>query len=424
MNLDRNITPEIRIPESVSVRMPSQKTAANGMKLYALEAGEQELIRLSLVFRAGTRFQSSPYIASSVVNMLAEGTEKYSAREISEKTDFYGAYFEYSADRDYAIVSLCCLTKFLSEMLEVLEQMVVKPTFPERELEIYKNKRKHRLTIEREKVSFRARELFGEALFGQGHPYGVYYAPDKYESLTSSHLRAFFKAHYHVGNGFAVCSGNVSDEQMEAVIGFLGRLPGGGTTAFPEFPPAKPLFKVMEERPEAIQSAIRVGKVLFPRTHPDFVGMQVLATVLGGYFGSRLMTNLREERGYTYGVFATMVNLESSGYLAVGTEVGAEFTEDAVRQIFYEIGRLRTEVVEQAELSLVKNMITGEFMRILDGPFGIADVTIENIQNGTDNEYVKRYLREVKEITPERLKSLAVKYLPEEGLVTVVVGKN
>ncbi len=227
MNPDRTGSPEIRIPESVPVGVPELRTAANGMRLYAIGAGEQELLRLSLVFRAGTRFQSGPYIASAVVNMLAEGSEKYTALEISEKTDFYGAYFEYSADRDYAIVSLCTLTKFLPEMLEVLEQMIVSPTFPERELEIYRNKRKHHLTIEREKVSFRARELFGEALFGPGHPYGMYYAPEEYDSLTSNHLRAFFKAHYHAGNGFAVCSGRMSEADQASVVDFLGRLPAG-----------------------------------------------------------------------------------------------------------------------------------------------------------------------------------------------------
>lgn len=424
MNIDRNIEPAIRVPESVSVLFPKPSVAANGVKLYAIEAGEQEVIRLSLVFRAGTRFQPRPFVASATVNMLAEGTEKYSALEISEKTDFYGAYFDVSVDRDYAVVSLCCLTKFLPEMLDVLEQMVVHPVFPETELDIYKNKRKHHLQIEREKVSFRARELFGEALYGKGHPYGAYYATEEYDSLKSSQLKTFFKTYYHAGNCFAVSSGRASEADLALITGFLGRLPGGGAVSFTDLPEVKSLFHVTEERAEAVQSAIRIGKVLFPRTHPDFIGMQVLLMVLGGYFGSRLMSNLREERGYTYGVFATMVNLESSGYLAVGTEVGAEVTEDAVRQVFHEIARLRNETIGEDELAMVKNMITGEFMRILDGPFGIADVTIENIQNETDNEYVGRYLKEVREITPQRLKALAEKYLTEEGFVTVVVGRE
>jgi predicted Zn-dependent peptidase len=423
MSLNRNNPPEIRIPESVCVPMPSVFVAKNGIKLHAVEAGEQDVVRLSLVFQAGTRLQPRSFLASAAANLLTGGTEKYSAREISEKADFYGASLSADIDRDYAVVSLCCLSKFFPEMLELFEQVVVAPTFPESELEIYKNKRKQQLLIEREKIAFRARELFGEALFGKGHPYGVYYSPDEYDTLKAAGLKAFFKSHYHAGNCFAVSSGRPSEKDRERMLDFLGRIPAGGAVPFVDLPAIRSIRRVDESRPGAVQSALRVGKILFPRSHPDFVGMQVLSSALGGYIGSRLMANLREERGYTYGIFATMVNLEASGYLAIGTEVGAEFTRDALAQIFHEIALLRKEPIGEQELGMVKNMITGEFMRILDGPFGIADVTIENIQNGIGNEYVNRYLKEVREITPARLHALAKKYLKEEGFVTAVVGK-
>ena len=424
MNLNRIAEPVVRIPESVNVLFPAQAVARNGIKLHSIDVGEQEVIRLSLVFKAGTRFQPRPFVASATVNLLTEGTETYSAREISEKIDFYGAYVDSSIDRDYAVVSLCCLAKFLPEMLDVFGQIVARPVFPESELNIYRNKRKHHLQIEREKVSFRARELFGEALFGKGHPYGAHHSQDDYDMLKPSHLKTFFKTYYQAGNCFAVSSGKISDDAQKQILEFLECIPVGGEVSFVELPPVKSILKAVEKRPDSVQSAIRIGKVLFPRSHPDFIGMQVLLMVLGGYFGSRLMSNLREERGYTYGVFATMVNLESSGYMAVGTEVGAEFTSDAVEQVFLEMARLCKEPIGREELAMVKNIITGEFMRILDGPFGIADVTIENIQNRNTNDYVNRYLKEVKGITPERLKALAEKYLTEEGFVTVVVGKT
>ena len=424
MSLNRNIEPQIRVPEAVNVLFPVQTTAKNGVKLYTIEAGELDVIRLSLVFKAGTRLQTRPFVASATVNMLTEGTAKYSAAEISEKIDFYGAYVDANVDRDYAVVSLCCLSKFLPEMLDVIGQMVAYPVFPDNELETYKNKRKHHLMIEREKISFRARELFGEALFGKGHPYGSYSSHTDYDSLKTSHLKSFFKTYYQAGNCFAVSSGKISATDQEQILEFLEIIPSGGSVSFADLPPVKSTLNVIEKRSDAVQSAVRVGKILFPRTHPDFIGMQVLLMVLGGYFGSRLMSNLREERGYTYGVFAAMVNLESSGYMAIGAEVGAEFTEDAVAQIFHEIAILRKELIGEDELAMVKNMITGEFMRILDGPFGIADVTIENIQNNMSNEYMNRYLKEVKDITPQRLQALAEKYLKKEGFVTVVVGKT
>ena len=172
----------------------------------------------------------------------------------------------------------------------------------------------------------------------------------------------------------------------------------------------------------ALQSSVRVGRLLFPRTHPDFVGMQVVAAVLGGYFGSRLMQNLREEHGYTYGVMAAMVNFDKEGYLAIATQVAREVREDVLREIYFEIERLRTELVPEDELQMVKNVMVGEILRILDGPFGIADVTIENIMCGMDNEATERSVELINAITPEQVRDLAAKYLRREDLVEVVVG--
>ncbi|MBO7313888.1 MAG: insulinase family protein, partial [Alistipes sp.] len=172
----------------------------------------------------------------------------------------------------------------------------------------------------------------------------------------------------------------------------------------------------------ALLSSIRIGRLLFERRHPDFVGMQVVATALGGYFGSRLMQNLREEHGYTYGVMAAMVNFEREGYLAIATQVAKEHRDDALREIHYEIERLRNELMDEEELQMVKNMMIGEILRILDGPFGIADVTIENIMCGFDNSATEESVATILAITPEEVQRLAQKYLKSEDLVEVVVG--
>jgi predicted Zn-dependent peptidase len=150
--------------------------------------------------------------------------------------------------------------------------------------------------------------------------------------------------------------------------------------------------------------------------------MQVVATILGGYFGSRLMQNLREEHGYTYGVMAAMVNFEREGYLAIATQVTRDHTDDALREIYFEIERLRTELVPEEELQMAKNMMIGEILRILDGPFGIADVTIENIMCGFDNSSTERNVEIINAITAEDIQRLAEQYLRREDLVEVVVG--
>lgn len=176
------------------------------------------------------------------------------------------------------------------------------------------------------------------------------------------------------------------------------------------------------DHPGAVQSSIRIGRLLFPRQHPDFLGMQVVASALGGYFGSRLMQNLREEHGYTYGVVAAMVNFEREGYFAVAAQVGTEVTQEALREIYAEIERLRAEPMPEGELSLVKNIMVGEMMRILDGPFGIADVTIENILCGRDHTVINENIRRIQAMTPADVQQLARKYLSREELVTVIAG--
>jgi predicted Zn-dependent peptidase len=200
------------------------------------------------------------------------------------------------------------------------------------------------------------------------------------------------------------------------------QLPQSGERLPLIFPEAVQTPCVRLEHAGAVQSAVRVGRMLFTRNHPDYVGMQVVATVLGGYFGSRLMRNLREERGYTYGVFAAMANLDRAGYLAIATQVAAEAREDTLHQIYTEIERLRTELISEQELALVKNIMVGEMMRILDGPFGIVDVTIENVQCGTDNLAIERSVEAIRRCTPEDVQRLAEKYLRREDLVEVTVG--
>ena len=187
-------------------------------------------------------------------------------------------------------------------------------------------------------------------------------------------------------------------------------------------PPFETIHDIRHQHDGAVQSSIRMGRLLFPRTHEDFIPMQVLSTVLGGYFGSRLMQNLREQHGYTYGAFCAMVNFQHTGYLALATQTGKEVTEDALRQIAFEIECLQNDKVSEQELALVKNIMAGELMRILDGPFGIADVTTENILCGFDNSHIQEHLQRIRATTPEELRDLAQRYLTAEDLVTVVVG--
>lgn len=424
--VDREHQPEIHLPQALDIPALGRCILDNSMPLYSIVAGSEAVIRLTIVIGAGTRYQEQPFVASALLNMLSEGTALYNSEQVATMLDTYGIYYDTSIDRDYGMVTVSCLEKFLDQALHILSQVMLAPTFNAEELKTYCLKRKEQLKAEREKPSYIARELFSESLFGLEHPYGKVSHEEQYDQLTSEALRKFFDKYYVAGNMFAVTSGMVSDESLDKIKRVLCQMPIADPVQDNKVEPAQSVVgEVFQMREGAMQSSIRMGKRLFTKDHPDFNGMQVVAMILGGYFSSRIVANLREEKGYTYGAYAAMMNLQWDGYIAIATDVDAQATDDACSEIFKEIERLRTELVPEEELAMVKNIIAGEIMRILDGPFGIADITIEGVQTGcVDNSYLSQFIEEVRDITAERIMDLAYKYLDPATFTTVIVGSK
>ncbi len=414
--------PEITTPSTIKVPLAERHTSTNGTPIYAINCPEYEVVRLSFVFEAGSTTQRHPFTASATANMLAEGSENLSAQQIAERLDYYGSYFDINIDRDHAYITFCTLSKFFHQTAEIIEEVILRPTFPQNEVATYAAKRRQQLAIERRKVETIARENFAKAMFGATHPYGISFNEEEYSNLSSEVLAEHYRERYTAENCIVVCSGNITPDVLQRIADITGALPHAEAKSTFTIPPFTTTHHTAIPHEKAVQASIRMGRMLFGRTHEDFIPMQVLSTVLGGYFGSRLMQNLREHNGFTYGVYSAMVNFQQAGYLALATQVGCEVKEAALEEISKEIKRLREESVSHEELALVKNIMAGEMMRILDGPFGIADVTTENILCGFDNSHIQQNLERIRQTTPEELQSLAQKYLAPDDLVTVVVG--
>lgn len=395
--------------------------AANGTPLYTLHNSTQGVVRVSFVFRAGTSYQTVPFSASTVVNTLSEGTQNLSGEQIAEGLDFVGSYYDANIDRDWSVVTFCSLGKFIDPTLNIAEEVILKPSFPEREIASYCAKRKEQLHIQRSKPEQLSRELFGKSLFGENHPYGITSSEEAYDDLTPELLREFYQAHYNAANAFAVISGDFGPEVEERVKAILAALPEG-KEASREIPPLESVPFAKESLEGAVQSSVKIGIPLFSRSHPDFIPLQVLATAMGGYFGSRLMQNLREEHGYTYGAYAAMINLDQSGYFVMSAEVAAEHTDEAIAEFFNELERIASEPIGEEELEIVRKIIVGDVMRIFDGPFGAADVTIENIQNGERNDYTEHFMERVRTITPAELLAVAERHLQKNRCTVTIIG--
>lgn len=424
--LNRAIQPGFSLPNKLEIPTPQKYFTSDGREVLWLNIGTQNIVRITLQFPAGTKYQSKSLQASSTVGLMPEGTKGFSAQEIAEKLDFYGSHVDYSIDRDHAMVSAFCLDKYLDATLEVLQEIILAPTYSDKEFETYCQKRKNSLSIEKRKVMYVAREQQAAALYGMHHPYGSFAEELDYDALTASDLRCYHKERFLDQGALLFVSGLVNEEIVSKVaITFdsvirrnsfdnneldLSMLPEPNSIYIP--------------KGDAVQSAIRVGRVLFPRSHPDYSGMQVLATVLGGYFGSRLMNNIREEKGYTYGIFSSLVALQESGYLTISTEVGCTVTEATLTEIRKEMEILRSEKVDETELSLVVNYLVGEMLRMLDGPFGIVDAILDLYQSGLPIGFIEEHFNKVKNITSDELLLLARRYLDPLDFTEVVVGKK
>jgi len=417
------IAPDHKVVELIT---PQTFTLDNGIKVFVINAGVQELAHVEFIFDAGIWHQEKPFIATSANDLMKEGSHNMTGRQIADELDYYGAYHESSTEKDSAFQALYTLTKHLPATLKVMEEIIKRPRFEKEEIDIYVRKKYQGLLVQMEKVDYLARIHFGELLYGSKHPYGRWAGPEDIKGINRDSILKFHQQYYRSSNCYIVVAGKVD----VSVIGLLNKYFGGNDWDGPTISDDTS-FEVQSatgfthhiEKPDALQAALRIGKVLFNRTHPDFPGMHVLNTILGGYFGSRLMTNIREEKGLTYGIGSGLISLKHSGYFYITSEVGTDVADVAMNEIFKEIELLQKEPVSKSELNLVRNYLGGTFLRAVDGPFALADRFRDIYEHDLGIDHYFRMLDTIQKITPEEIMELANRYLNIDSLYRLKVGK-
>lgn len=424
--LNRNIAPEIQSIEKISYLKAQKKMLSNGLPVYYISAGNQEIIKIDFVFEAGTWQQKQKLIAGLTAFMLQEGSEHYSAPEIAKTFDFFGAYFSASADQNFATVSVVCLSKYLPEILKITEDILKRSVFPQHELDVLISKQKQKFKVENEKVKVLCQKKFTQTLFGAGHPYATNNKLLDFDKISREQLIDFYQKHYHSGNCRMIVSGQVDGAVLDLIEQHFGQKDWQAEPISSQDIEIRSSSERMHRQTKkgSLQSAIRIGKLWPEKSHPDTIGLSVLITLLGGYFGSRLMMNIREDKGYTYGIGASVLYLKNAAYFVISTEVGNEYTQATLNEIDLELRRLQDELIEEEELETVKSYLAGEFLRDFDGPFALASSFRAISDFGLDYDFYDRYLNELNQITSEKLQRLAQKYLSPSEMVTVVVGEN
>ncbi len=425
--MNRTEAPAFKTIDRIDIIKASKEKLNNGIELYSVNAGSQEITKIEFVFKAGMYYQPAPLIASNTNSLIESGTKSFTANQISDGIDFFGSFLELEVGQDFATVTLYSLNKYLNESLKFIEEVLKYPSFPEDEFKIHVTNKKQKHLINSQKVDILARRRFSELVFGEKHPYGIQVQDSDFDRVNVAEIRSFFKDHYSSKNCTIIASGHLPKDLLKTLNSFFGENSWGNATASIS---AKNIIlqttkqaKHFIEKPDAIQSAVKVGRLLFNKTNPDYYKFQVLNTILGGYFGSRLMANIREDKGYTYGIGSGLASFVNGGYFAISTEVGADVTKQTLEEIYKELAKLRTDLVSENELETVRNYILGHFLRSVDGPFSLADKFKSIWEFGLGYEYFDNYFKAVKTVTPNELRDLANKYLKQEDLIECVVGK-
>lgn len=426
--LNRTTQPPILEPEQLDVQKPERLVLPNGVPLSLFNAGDNEVVRVDLLMEGGRWQQTQPLQALFANRMLREGTRRYTAVEIAEKLDYYGAWLELSSAAEHTYATLYSLNKYLPQTLDVLESILKEPLFPEKELGVVVDANIQQFLVNSSRVEFWAHRGLVKALFGEQHPCGRLVQEADYHRITPPVLRAFYDRHCHSRNCSIYLSGRVTDDCRRRIERLFGSEPFGTDFRKPEKvcfqPVSTPEKRIFIEQPEALQSAVRMGMLMPESNHPDFLKLRVLVTLFGGYFGSRLMSNIREEKGYTYGISAALVPYPGNSLLVIGAETANEYVEPLIGEVYHEIDRLQNELVAEPELRMVKNYMLGDMCRSYESAFSLADAWMYVQVSGLSDTYFADTLEAVKSITAQEIRELAARYLCKETLKEAVSGKK
>lgn len=404
--------------------MPHKAVLSNGVPVYIIKGGTQDVLRIDLLVRGGYSIQERPLQALFTNRMLREGTSDYKAEEISRLLDYYGAWIEMYSLQECNRITLYTLGRYLEPMLDMLESMVKRPLFPSENLETIRANNKAFYHINSRKVDVVAQRHFEKAIWGENHPLGHIICAEDYDAITEELLRKYHSLYYGSQSMAFFISGNVDDKCVAAIEKRFGDIWGSNENIdFAVAPPVSVPGASKVKINGVLQSGIRVGRMVMDTSHPDFHRFRFLTVILGGYFGSRLMSNIRERNGYTYHIEAEIDAYGSRNAFMISTETDNEYVEPLLAEVDKELKRLRDEYVPKEELELVRNYTLGELCREYEGVLPKAEVFITLWLSGQPFEAVNDYLDTVCSVSQTELRSLAQEYLSPEQMSQIVVGE-
>ena len=419
--LDRTSPPPFHSIQAFDLQEVGESRLSNGLSVFHLNAGSQGIFKIEILLRAGSWYADNYAHVPLALKMLNQSTLQRSSNEMANALDALGAFIEFTPGFDFSSINLYGLSKYFVPLIKLLEELLTKPAFKTEEFEVLKKKEIQKLALKLEKTSYVSSTKLRGSVFGTSHPYGKFFNSDEITQVCLEDIEAF---HRECFNNFdIVLSGALPSGFINDLDRILGHLILKKETAPDDIHPVQTdSHEIRIAKDDALQSSIKIGKNLFNRSHQDYIKLQVVNEILGGYFGSRLMKNIREEKGLTYGIYSHVYTFRYGGYFVIGTDVKKEFTNQAIDEIYKEINKLNSEAVPEKELEVVKNYMLGNFVSSIDSPFSLVDKFKAIHYQGLGYDFYQSFFDTVNTISPKEIMHISQKYLQPDSLINCIVG--
>ncbi|HMR87541.1 MAG TPA: pitrilysin family protein [Saprospiraceae bacterium] len=420
--INRKKGPEIHPVQKLNIPSIDQYTLTNGIKVCEVNLGSQEIVKIEIVHTAGRSYEDHHLIGRATSSLLKDGCGSLNSAEIAEKIDYYGSSIKTASNMDFSFTSIHTLNKHCDRILPLLHAMYTTPTFPEDEIEKFKSLNIQKLKEELTKNEVITYRQITEEIFGIDHPYGYNSKEEDYLGIDRQKIIHHFDDFYGSDNCYLFLSGHITDSIRKDIDAYFGQTIKSSKKKIYQ-PSTTDLARkeILISSKNEHQSAIKTGRKLFDKNHPDNAAVFVLNTLLGGYFGSRLMTNIREEKGLTYDIYSSVDQMLFDGCFYVSTEAATEYVTPILKEIYKEMDILKQEKADLEELQMVKNYLMGNFMNMLDGPMNVSSFAKSMVLTGKNPEEFHDFADAIIGIEPEKVMDVAQKYLNKEQMIEIVV---
>ncbi len=420
---DRSKAPEVQPMTHLELPAPSRIVTADGIQLDYYNGGSQEVCQLDLMWQGGLSEAPSQSVAKLMTMLMREGTGAHSADEISEILDFNGALLKIIATQHHTTLTLLSLNSKITHVLPLVAEIITTPTFDETLLAKYREIEIQNLMLQLSNVSTLSANELSRLLKGPDHPQAVVPTPESVEGITSEDLGLWHRRVILDGRPKVFLSGQITGDLLEAVTRMLADIPSHNPMPLSLVPydPMPPVTALVT-KPGAVQAAINMGIPSLRRDHPDYILLRFTVIALGGYFGSRLMKNIREDKGYTYGIVSFLAGGREGSDIMIMAQADASYVGDLIREVGLEMDKLASELMPDDEMMRLRQYIASSLMENLDSPFAIMEYykTIESVDLPAG--YFERQVETLETLTPEMIRDTAARYL-KPSLMRIAVCK-